>query len=104
MVLGAIEAVYLRTLLGDLGITISDAVDLYVDNKGAIDLSHDYVANDKTKHIERRHFKVRELVQDAAIRVRYIATADNVADIFTKALERVPFQQLRAKLLNMQRE
>ena len=75
--------------------------DLHVDNKGVIDISHDYIANDKTKHIERRHFKIRELVHDATLRVKYIASRLNIADIFTKPLERKPFQELRAKLLNL---
>ena len=79
-------------------------IDLSVDNSGVINLSNDYVANDRTKHIERRHFKVRELVQEAAIRVKYISTHDNVADIFTKALHHSVFKKHRAKLLNLPRE
>ena len=46
------------------------------------------------------HLKVRELVEEAAIRVKYIATSDNVADIFTKPLEKKEFLKLRAKLMN----
>ena len=76
---------------------------LYVDNKGAIDLAHDYTANERTKHIERRHLKIQELVQNATIRVKYIATKDNVADIFTKPLHKGDFLDKRAKLLNLPR-
>ena len=100
---GALEAVYLRSLLDHLGIQTDEPTDLFVDNKGAIDLAHDYIANDRTKHIERRHFKVRELVHDATIRVKFIATKDNVADIFTKPLDRADFVDKRAKLLNLPR-
>ena len=101
--LGALEAVYLRSLLRDLGISTDEPTDLFVDNKGVIDLSHDYVANERTKHIERRHFKVRELVHEATIRVKYISTKDNVADIFTKPLDKADFLDKRAKLLNTPR-
>ena len=73
--------------------------DLYVDNKGAIDMSRDYISNERTKHIERRHLKVRELVEDAVINVKYIATHLNVADIFTKPLARQSFQKHRAALM-----
>ena len=76
-------------------------VDLYVDNSGVIDLSKDYKANERTKHIERRHFKVRELVEQAFLRVRYVASKDNVADIFTKPLDNATFRKHRAKLLNL---
>ena len=98
---GAVEAIYLRMLLADIGQPIDSPTTIYVDNSGAIDLAHDYVANERTKHIERRHFKVRELVEEAAIRVKYIASKSNVADIFTKPLDNKPFLELRAKLMNM---
>ena len=77
--------------------------DLYVDNKGVIDISQDYLANERTKHIERRHLKIRELVLDAILRVQYIASTSNIADIVTKPLDRKPFVSLRAKLLNLPR-
>ena len=84
-----------------MGYKQSKPTDLYVDNKGAIDMSRDYISNERTKHIERRHLKVRELVEDAVINVKYIATHLNVADIFTKPLERKQFQSLRDKLFNI---
>ena len=96
-----LEAVFLRSLLSDMGYKQSKPTDLYVDNKGAIDMSRDYISNERTKHIERRHLKVRELVEDAVINVKYIATHLNVADIFTKPLERKQFQSLRDKLFNI---
>jgi len=101
--LGALEAIYLKMLIADMG-TIVGKIDLFVDNSGAIDLAHDYIANERTKHIERRHFKVRELVEQAVIAVKHVSSANNVADIFTKVLEKEPFQKLRAKLLNLPRE
>ena len=78
-----------------MGYKQSKPTDLYVDNKGAIDMSRDYISNERTKHIERRHLKVRELVEDAVINVKYIATHLNVADIFTKPLEPARFFTLR---------
>ena len=99
----ALEAVYLRMLLEDLGHVINEPIELWLDNKGAIDLAHDYRANERTKHIERRHFKIRELVEEAAIRVKYVASESNIADIFTKCLSPKKFEELRNKLLNMVR-
>ena len=96
-----LEAVYLRSLLADMGYELPKPTDLYVDNKGAIDMSRDYISNERTKHIERRHLKIRELVEDAVINVKYVASHLNVADIFTKPLDRKQFQNLRAKLFNL---
>ena len=101
---GALEAIYLRMLLADIGQIIDLPTDLYVDNKGVIDISQDYLVNERTKHIERRHFKIRELVLDAILRIQYIASADNIADIFTKPLDKKSFLPLRTKLLNLPRK
>ena len=57
--------------------------------------------SERTKHIERRHFKIRELVEEAAIRVKYISSRHNIADIFTKPLDKKLFVELRDKLMNM---
>ena len=37
---------------------------LYVDNRGAIDLAYNPEHHQRTKHIDRRHFYVRELVEN----------------------------------------
>ena len=58
----------------------------------------------ETKHIERRHLKIRELVLDAILRVQYVASKDNIADIFTKPLDKKTFITLRTKLLNLPRK
>ena len=44
-----------------------------------------------------------ELVLDAVIRIQYVASKSNLADIFTKALDKKPFIELRAKLRNLPR-
>lgn len=98
---GALEAIYLRMLLADLGQAHEAPVTIFMDNSGALDLARDYKANQNTKHIERRHFKIRELVEEAAIRVKFISSKNNIADIFTKPLDKKQFVELRGKLMNM---
>ena len=60
----------------------------------------DYVSNSKTKHIERRHLKIRELVEEMQVAVKKISTDDNISDIFTKPLGRKRFEKLRRFLFN----
>ena len=57
------EAVYLREFLSELGAGDADPTSLSVDNKGARDLAYNPEHHSKTKHIDRRHFFVRELVE-----------------------------------------
>ena len=68
-----------------------EPIDLYVDNQAARDLAYNPEHHKRTKHIDRRHFFVRELVEDHILRVPYVATAENLADFFTKSLNPVQF-------------
>ena len=73
-------------------------VKLFIDNKSAIQLCKNHVFHDRTKHIETRFHFIRECVQDGRIAVDYIHTGEQLADIMTKALPQVKFQELREKL------
>ena len=59
---------------------------LLVDNKSAIDVAYNPEHHGRMKHVDRRHFFVRELIEDGKIRVTFVRTADNYADLFTKPL------------------
>ena len=98
--LGALEAVVLRGLLGEMGLLQKAPTVLHVDNQGAIALAKNYVSNKRTKHIERRHLKIRELVEEFKVRPEFIPTEENVADIMTKPLGRRRFEKLRRILMN----
>ena len=49
----------------------------------------------------RRDLKVRELVECGVVKPTHINTKENLADIYTKPLERRTFQALRNKLMNI---
>jgi hypothetical protein len=42
----------------------------------------------RTKHMERRHFFIRENVEEGRINVKYVPTQDQVADVMTKPLSK----------------
>ena len=99
--LAALEATFLARLVYSItGIDLLP-VDMFIDNKGAVDMSVNDVSNNRSKHIERRHRKIRELVESGHILARRISTDDNVADIFTKPLPRKAFEKFRRMLLNI---
>ena len=52
------------------------------------------------KHVARRHFYVRELVEEGTLRVSFVGTADNWADFFTKPLQGQHFFRMRAVIMN----
>ena len=78
------EAIYLDRFVAGLGFKEdSDPIHLSLDNKAAIDSSYNPENHSRTKHIDRRHYFIRELVEEGRIVVPYVASVDNQADFFT---------------------
>eukprot|EP00965_Chrysotila_dentata_P085781 2830897-Pleurochrysis_carterae.AAC.1 len=97
------EAVYLRSLFQDLGLTPADPTSLSMDNKSAIDLAYNPEHHQRSKHIDRRHFFVRERVEPHDITVPFVASADNFSDFFTKPLPPRVFFAMRDTTMNVAR-
>ena len=51
-------------------------------------------------HIDRRHYFIRECVEDGKIRVPFVPSAENLADFFTKPLMGKEFFRLRDRIMN----
>ncbi|CAI7911471.1 unnamed protein product, partial [Closterium sp. NIES-54] len=80
------ELRWLTYLLTDLGEQPRSPPDLYVDNKAMLALCREHRLEHRTKHIALRYFLARELQQRGQLRLAYVASQANTADIFTKAL------------------
>jgi hypothetical protein len=98
---GAKEGVYLRALLQELGVELKEPTDLAVDNRAARDLCYNPEHHRRTKHIARRHFFVREKVEEGVLKVPFVRSADNLADFFTKALPPKTFFSMRDEIMNV---
>jgi hypothetical protein len=59
---------------------------LYNDNSGAVALTKNTKHNSHVKHIDIRHHFIRECVENGDIFVLHVSSANNLADLFTKAL------------------
>ena len=99
--LAACDGIFLRDSSIERGFPQSEPLVLFIDNKGAIDLAHDPVLHSSTKHIKRRELFIRDLVLDGVIKPKYVKTTDNMADIFTKPLQRQSFRKHRAALMGL---
>ncbi|CAI7764833.1 unnamed protein product [Closterium sp. NIES-54] len=84
--MAAQELCCLTYLLTDLGEKPRSPPILYVDNKAMIALCQEHRLEHRTKHIALRYFLARELQQRGQLRLAYVATWANIADVFTKAL------------------
>jgi hypothetical protein len=55
-----------------------------VDNVGAIYLANNYSTSQRTKHIDIRAHFLREYIENGILKVEFIRSEDNDADILTK--------------------
>ncbi|CAI7802929.1 unnamed protein product [Closterium sp. NIES-54] len=85
--MAAHELRWLTYLLTDLGEPPRSPPVLYVDNKAMLALCREHRLEHRTKHIALRYFLARELQQRGQLRLAYVASQANTADIFTKALQ-----------------
>ena len=75
-------------------------ITTYVDNQAAIQISKNDVYHDRTKHIDIRYHFVRDCIRDNLFKIEWIATQDQQADIFTKALQTIQFRKLCQAITN----
>lgn len=92
------ESCWIRNLLLELGCPIRKATLVYCDNVSAIYLSGNPVQHHRTKHIEMDIHFVREKVARGEVRVHHIPSRYQIADIFTKGLPIVLFEDFRDSL------
>nr|GEX18504.1 retrovirus-related Pol polyprotein from transposon TNT 1-94 [Tanacetum cinerariifolium] len=91
------QALWMKQALIDYGIRL-DNVPIMCDNKGDVDLSKNPVQHSRTKHIEIRHYFLRDNIQKGNISIEKVASEDNIADIFTMPLKCEVFNFLRLGL------
>ncbi|CAI7887348.1 unnamed protein product [Closterium sp. NIES-53] len=84
--MAAQELRWLTYILTDLGEQPRSPPVLYVDNKAMLALCREHRLEHRTKHIALRYFLARELQQRGQLRLAYVASEANTADIFTQAL------------------
>ena len=85
------EAIWLRRLLKEFGCLFTQPFTILEDNQSCIHLAKNQGDFPRSKHIDTRYHFVREQVERGEIILRKIDTKQNLADVFTKALDRVQF-------------
>jgi hypothetical protein len=90
----AVEIMYLRILIRNMGLPQeNDTGPVYEDNAACIEWGNRIIGGrERAKHIDiRKHF-AHEVIQNRHMRLIRVATDEQLADIFSKAL---PFPQFK---------
>jgi hypothetical protein len=80
------EVIWVESLLTELGVRFQRLSQLWCDNLGATYLSANPAFHARAKHLEIDFHFVRERVAKRQLEVRFIASNEQAADGFTKAL------------------
>jgi hypothetical protein len=90
--------VWLINLLEVLFDLVLETTCISCDNQICMKLSENLVFHDKSKHIEIKYHYVWDLVQKGEVRLQYIATDEQVADVLNNPFSRVKFEYFRDTL------
>ena len=99
------EAIYLANIFNylndqlDLGY-LTDIPTILVDNESAIKLGQNPEFHKRSKHIDIQYHYIREAIQEQKVKLTYINTKSQLADILTKNVNREAFEKL-VKLANL---
>jgi hypothetical protein len=97
---GTQEAMFLRQLLTDIGI-VCETITMNEDNQPAIFIANNPTTSSHSKHFDVRLHYTREKVQEGTIKLQYCPTADMVADMLTKATDRIKFEKFRSTAMGL---
>lgn len=86
MVKGLCELLWLEDLLTEVGFPPDSTMNLFCNNKDAIDISHNPIQHNHTKHVEiDRHF-VKQNMEEKIIQFPFVKYEDQLDDILTKTV------------------
>jgi hypothetical protein len=94
----ASELIWIKQLLTDIGMSVSQPMKMYCDNQAARHIALNPVFHERTKHIEVDCYFIREKIQNNEIETPFVTSKDQLADIFTKGLDLSLFERNIDKL------
>ena len=86
-------ALYLRSILTDLGFSQSDPTTLLIDNTGAVFMVDAQAPIRRTRHVDIRYFALLEWSNTKQVKATSIPTARNISDSMTRPTGRIKFHQ-----------
>ncbi|GKF36133.1 ribonuclease H-like domain-containing protein, partial [Tanacetum coccineum] len=92
------ETAWLRNLLRELHTPLLSATLVYCDNVSAIYMTTNPVQHQRTKHIEIDIHFVCDMVARGQVRVLHVPSRYQYANIFTKGLPSVLFEEFHTSL------
>ncbi len=93
------EVIHLRQLLAEIGLPQGEPTVIHEDNNPCIHMANNPSTSARTKHIDLKYHIVRERVSNGDVKLVYVPTQDQVADVLTKSVSGPTLQRLRPWLM-----
>ena len=87
------EAIWMKNFISEICQPQEEPIEIHCDNQGVIVLTKDNKYHSCTKHINLQYHFIWEGVEDNMIKMEYIPTQENIADVFMKVLARPRFKE-----------
>ena len=98
MASAANQGVWLRRLLGDIGVEQTSATPLFCDNKSTISIAKNPSMHGRTKHIDIRYHFIRGWQSKGVISLNYCNTSEQLADVSTKGVTIQKYENFQSLL------
>ena len=92
------QVLWMKRQIEDLKVQCQSPIIIKCDNQSAINISKNPVQHSRTKHIDIKYHFLKDQVAQNVVKLEFISTNEQVADIFTKPLPKDVFERLRVLL------
>ena len=93
------EVLWLRGLIKELGLKTQMGSVVHGDNQSAIAVSKNGIKGERTKHVDVKYHFITETIEHGSVKLKWVPTSEQQADIFTKALAQPVFEHFRKQLM-----
>ena len=88
---------WIINLFGEIGFPVS-LITICGNNEGSLFIGSNLVQEKRTKHIDIHYHYIWECIEDNKVSVVFVPGNNNLADMFTKNLDRLKFVKFREQL------
>jgi hypothetical protein len=86
------DMIYIKNVINLMGLKVKLSMEIQVNNKGAKDLVNNWSFGDRKRRIGVRLNYLREVKEKGVIKIIWISSKENVADILTKNLPSINYK------------
>jgi hypothetical protein len=93
------DILFLRNIMIEIGFKINEPTTIYNDNTSTITNLNNNIINGKNRSEARKHFYARNAIQNGEIIIKYIKSKLNLADAFTKPMDKANYNNIINKIV-----